>query len=105
MASLPLFLQVHTVTVTPKTGETGTGDVVGTPVSVAGFLDPKVRLVRNQYGQEVVSSATFYTTDTRDLWAPDSAVAWTGGSGVVISAATRTDAGLGAPQHTEVVIA
>ncbi len=104
MADLPDFLQPHTVTVTTRIGVNSAGPVMSAPVTVACNREDKVRLVRAQNGDQVVSSTTIRTSDTRDLWKPGSTVTWTGGSGTVLSVARHDDGGLGGWQHTEIAL-
>lgn len=105
MASLPTALQPHTVSVCTKTGVTGGGALLSDPVDVRCFVDEKVRLVRNSDGDQVVSSSTLYTSDTRSLWAPGSTVTVFGRPTKVIAVSRRDDGGSGAWQHTEVALA
>jgi len=104
MADLPASLQPHTVTVTTRLGANSTGPVMATPVTVSCMREDKVRLVRAQNGDQVVSSTTIRTSDPRELWAPGSTVEWDYGAGTVLTVARHTDGGLGAWQHTEIAL-
>lgn len=105
MASLPSYMQPHAVTVRPLTGATGTGDVLGAAVAVQCFRESKVRLVRSAGGNEVVSSATIYTSEPASLFPPGSEVSWSGGSGKVITTTEQDDGGvMAAWRHTEVAL-
>lgn len=104
MASLPAAMQPHTVSVRTKTGTTGVGVLFANPVDVACFVDETVRLVRNSDGNQVVSSTTVYTSDTRSLWEPGSMVTVFGRPTTVIAVSRRDDGGEGGWQHTEVAL-
>jgi len=100
MASLPAFLQPHTVSVSTRLGSTGAGDVFAAPRTVQCFADQKVRMVRNQVGDQVVSSTTLYTTADLSWFTPGS----TTDRGTVITAAPRDDGDLGGWEHVEVTL-
>jgi uncharacterized OB-fold protein len=104
MASLPLALQPHTVSVRTKTGSTGTGTKYAAATTVTCRADDQIRLVRNSDGQQVVSSTTIYTSDSRNLWTPGSLVTVNGHETTAISVARHDDADAGAWQHTEIAL-
>lgn len=101
MADLPLEFQPHTVTVATLTGRTGKGDTFAAERTARCFADRKVRLVRNQHGDEVVSSTTLITTASPDWFTVGS----TTNLGTVITAVRRDDGDLGGWCHTEVALA
>lgn len=105
MADLPDYLQPHTVQVETLQGATSTGTVYDPAVKVACFADTTIRLVKDADGRQVVSSATLYTSDVRGLFTAGSRVTLPDGSTVqVLTAARHDDGGLGAWQHTEVML-
>ncbi|MGV8846376.1 hypothetical protein [Tessaracoccus sp.] len=111
MASLPKAFLFHAVTVTPRVGSGARGPASGAPVAVRGFRDDTETRVTTPAGTQMVSKATFYTTpegcdgvDPMAIFLEGSDVVWTGGSGIVQSAAPRDDGNSGAWQHVEVRI-
>lgn len=100
MAELPAFLQPHTATVRTRQGSTGAGELFAELRTVRCFADQKVRMVRNQVGEQVVSSTTLYTTADLSWFTPGSIT----DRGVVISAAPRNDGDLGGWAHVEVTL-
>ena len=101
MADLPLEFQPHTITVQTRTGETGAGPTYAAAREARCMIDAKVRLVRNQLGDQVVSSTTLLTTADPAWFTPGS----TTDRGTVIIASTRDDGGMGGWCHLEVALA
>ena len=66
---------VHSVVVESFQGVGAMGDVYADPVTVPGFLEGKIQLVRDSTGQQVVSSSTFYCSAADGAqFTPDSKV-------------------------------
>ena len=101
MADLPLEFQPHTITVNTRQGTTGAGPTYAAARDARCFIDRKIRLVRNQLGDEVVSSTTLITSTAVDWFTPGS----TTDQGTVITAARFEDGDLGGWCHTEVALA
>lgn len=81
----------HTVTVETKTGSGAYGDVYAAPVTVACWLEPKRRLVRDKDGQEVLSSSFLSCPVTEAAtFEPDSKVTHDGRTAYVIGVNTFT---------------
>lgn len=106
MAEIPTLYLVHQVTVEPYTGTGAYGDVYDTPRTRACLVDEKRQLARNSDGDEVISEATLYLRRAHvPDFAPGSLVTLpTGRTATVITAADRSDGGLGAWQHLEVTV-
>ena len=66
---------VHSIDVESFQGTGAMGDVYAVPVTVEGFLEGKIQLVRDAAGQQVVSSSTFYCSAADGAqFTPDSRV-------------------------------
>lgn len=96
---------VHTASVQTFLGQSGYGvDQFAAAVSKPGFLDGSSKLVRDKDGQQVVSSATWYT-DVADLavYTLDSLVTVNNVVGRRVIAVGFHDSGdLDLPDHLEV---
>ncbi|GMA22283.1 hypothetical protein GCM10025864_44480 [Luteimicrobium album] len=91
---------VHTVTLTPKTGDSGYGPTFGTPTDVACFVDDTVQLVRAPDGEQVVSSSTVYAPPGAPDGPPGSTITFPDGRvSTVITQARRTSGPLDLPDH------
>lgn len=100
---IPARFLVHTATVTPKTGESSTGPLFGSPVDVACLAEGKRRLVRNSNGDTVMADLTLYCEPGQaDAIPVGSQVAALGRTATVLVSINHDSAGLGAPDHTEV---
>lgn len=96
---------VHTVTLTPITGEGAYGTTYGTPTQVACFVDETTRLVRDQDGAEVTASATIYTAPGTTA-APGSTVTLpTGRTATVITTQQHDSGPLDLPDHASITVA
>lgn len=114
MASLPLAMQPHTVTVRRYLGSTGDGPQYGDPVAVRCFVDSKRRMIVAASGQQVTSTATLYTTghlpaddsrvDPSILFVVGSRVDTPAGMGTVESVSIHDDGGRLAWQHAEIAL-
>lgn len=106
MAEIPTWCLPHRVTVKPYLGSGAEGDSYGTGIpDVACMLDDTRKLVRNSDGAEVVSETTLITRLAQAAhFAPGSEVILPRRTAYVIGVAERTDGGLGAWQHLEVVL-
>lgn len=94
---------VHTVTLTPVLGEGAYGPTYGEATQVQCFVDEQTRLVRDQDGAEVVSSATIYA-HPGTVVAPGSTVLLPSGrTATVLTTAARV---VGDPDvdHVEIVV-
>ena len=102
--SVPTWLLVHTVTVTPRTGSGAYGTTYGDPFTLRCFRETGHKLVRAADGNEVVSSAQLYAAPGQAASIPaGSTVEWDGHTTTVVASHDRDSGGLGAPDHTEVV--
>lgn len=96
---------VHTVTVETWLGTGAAGDVYQVPASVAGFMEGKVKLVRDSTGQQVTAASTFYcTTVDGARFTPDSKVTSGGRVSRVISQNVNDAPGLDLPEHAEIYL-
>jgi hypothetical protein len=76
---------VHTVSVETKAGDGANGPVYVAAVTVPGFLDGKIQLVRNKDGEQVVSQSEFTCSVTDGAkFTPDSRVTANGRTAQVI---------------------
>lgn len=102
MAHLPLWLQPHTVTVEPYQGTAGAGHTFGGPVPMRCMLDGKTRLIVAADGAQTLSAGTLFTNLDNETMVPvGSRVA-----GRTVAQVNRyDDAGIGAWQHLEIVLA
>lgn len=96
---------VHTVTITPKTGDGAYGPVFGPPVpDVPAWVDEQTRLVRDSDGVEVVSSATVYAR-AGTVAPPGSRLVLPSGRDAEVIACTVRDSGpLDLPDHVEIAL-
>jgi hypothetical protein len=96
---------VHTVTVETRTGTGAAGDVYAAPVTVAGFLEGKVQLVRDSTGQEVTANSTLYCAVADGArFTPDTKVTTGGRISRVISQNINDAPGLNLPDHAEIYL-
>jgi hypothetical protein len=101
--NIPAALLVHSVTVTPKSGESSTGVLYGTPFALGCFRSGKRRLVRNAEGNQVLSTLTLVAAPGQaEAIPPGSLVTFDGHTTTVVAAINQDSGGLGAPDHTEV---
>lgn len=102
--NIPPQLLVHSVTVEPLEGSGAYGDVYGAAFPLQCFAEGTRKLVRNPQGAQVVSSLQLYCAPGQAATVPPgSRVTWRTTTTKVIASTDRDDAGMGAPQHTEVV--
>lgn len=94
---------VHTATVETFMGTGAYGDTYAAPVTVAGFLDDGVVLVRTGTSEQLVQKSIFYAalTDAAKL-VPQSRVTVNGRASFVSEARRRDGGSLGLPDHVEV---
>lgn len=104
MGLLKRLLTTHTVTVEPYAGQSGKGkDLFGPPVTVTGWLDESTHMIRDADGDEVVSSATFYTATANAASFPlGSRVTTATRTARVLTANTNTSGALRLPDHLAV---
>lgn len=93
---------IHTAVVETLTGAEAYGDTFAAPVTDTGYLEGSTKLVRNQSGEEVVSSSTWYTDlANAPKYTPDSKVTAGGRTSRVIGINTfETPTGI--EDHVEV---
>lgn len=95
---------VHTVTVKPFLGAGATGDVYGPAQGVVGFFDGGQKLVRTTSGEQVVTTATFYTDPSNaDLFPPESEVTFNGQVSHALTVLQHVT-GLDLPDHIEIAL-
>jgi len=102
---VPGWLLRHSVTVEAYEGDSAYGPRYAAPVAVRCFLDQKIRTVRGQTGEEVVSSGTFYARldEAQAICPAESRITLPDGSTTtVIAALPRNSNGLPTPDHLEV---
>lgn len=96
---------VHTVTLTPITGEGAYGTTYGAPADVPCFVDETTRLVRDQDGAEVTASATIYAAPGTTA-APGTVVRLPSGRDATVITTEHHDSGpLDLPDHTSILVA
>lgn len=99
------FFYVHQVNVETFQGSGATGDTYAAPVTVTGFLEGKIQLVRDSSGQQVVAASTFHCpTADGSRFTPDSRVTAGGRISHVISQNINDAPGLGLPEHAEIYL-
>lgn len=96
---------VHTVTITPVAGEGAYGTTYGTPVPVACFVDETTRLVRDQDGAEVVSSATIFAAPGTVAATGSTVRLPSGRDATVITTQTHDSGPLDLPDHAAITVA
>jgi hypothetical protein len=99
----PGFLWRHTVAVEQYLGATANGPKYAAAVTLRCLLEQKTRTVRDQGGEEVVSTSTFRAPLTTTACPPESRVTLPDGDKTVVIASLRHDGGgLPVPDHLEV---
>ena len=102
MASLAAMF-VHSATVETFAGAGAYGDTYAAPVTVKGFLDNGLVLVRTGTIEELTIKAVFYAAlSDAPKFAPGSRVTVGGYVGFVQQARSRDGGNLGLPDHVEV---
>lgn len=98
----------HTVSVERLVGHGATGDVYGPSSDVLALIDDNVRLVRNQQGDEVVSSTTVNVAIDTSAIPPGSRVTlpaeYGGRVTTVITAGRHDGGGLPVPDLIELAL-
>lgn len=95
---------IHTATVETRTGESAYGDLYAAAATDTGYLEGAVKLVRNQAGEEVTSSSTWYTDlANAPKYTPDSRVT-TGGRTARVVGVNTFETPLGIEDHVEVYL-
>lgn len=102
--SIPAHLLVHTVSVEPKTGSGAYGDVFGTPVALACYVERKRNLVRDANGDEVVSETMIYANLDCDAIPAGSRITVAGATSTVISSTILDDRGVTGLAHQEIAL-
>lgn len=101
---LPARYTVHEVTVRAYVGQSSTGPLFGDPFTLQCMAQGKRRMVRDNDGNERVSSLTLFAAPgLADTVPPGSEVDWQGDTTVVLGVTNHDGGGLGTPDHTEVV--
>jgi hypothetical protein len=96
---------IHTLIVETFEGSGAAGDIYSVPQYVPGFLEGKVTLVRDATGQQVVSSARFFTyPEYTDIFTPDTRVTIDGRVSYVISQSRHDSGALHLPDHAEIYL-
>lgn len=109
MADLLAEWWVHPTTIERLTGHGAEGDAWDTPeAEVLGFVETKVRLVRDMNGDEVVSSATIFYPPGTPLIPSGSYITvpavFGGFRSRVIFCAVHDGGGQDTPDHVEVMV-
>jgi hypothetical protein len=93
----------HKVTIEPFTGQGGNGPTYGPAVVVRCFRDDARKLVRNNMGEQVISSTTCFCPP--GTVAPVlSRVTFDGRAAYVITTNSRDGGGLPSPDHVELAL-
>jgi len=98
---------VHATTVERLSGSGPDGDTLAVGVTLNGFIEHAVKLVRNPAGDEVVSSATIYYPPGTAFIPTGSFITPPAGMGSrarVISCAIHDSGPLDLPEHVEVTV-
>lgn len=96
---------IHTGTVETWAGVNAEGDAYNPPADVIGFLDDQVRVVIGPDGDQVTSTATFYTDLThRAVFTPRSRFTINSRTCTVVDVKARDSGPLGLPDHLEIVL-
>src|SRR5262245_44569478 len=98
---------VHTTGVERKTGNSPSGPILAPAINVSGFVEPKIRLVRDASGVEVVASATVYYPPATGYIPPGSFITpptELGARARVITCAVHDAGPLDLPEHVEVTV-
>lgn len=104
MGVIPGIVLVHMVTIEPYQGDGAYGPQYGAPVTARALVEETVRTVRNERGEEVVSSTTVYLLPSQDC-PPESRVTTpTGRVASVITSALHDGGSLPTPDHREVTL-
>lgn len=105
MSRIPRWLLRHTVTVEAYQGDSAYGPVYGPPAAVRCFVEDGAKLIRNDQGHEVVSTARLYARlDTTTAPAQSRVTLPSGRTATVITAHRRDGGGLPTPDHLEVAL-
>ncbi|WP_329423990.1 hypothetical protein [Streptomyces sp. NBC_01268] len=102
LTPIPAFMLGHTVTVEPYLGRTSVGPRYGPAATVKCFVDEQTRVVRDQTGQEVTSTSTFYARPGLVCPAESRVTLPDGRVARVIARLDRSGGGMPTPDHVEV---
>jgi hypothetical protein len=95
---------IHSAVVETLTGAGAYGDVFTPPSTDSGYLEGSTKLVRDQTGQQVVSSSTWYTDlANAPKYTPDSRVT-AGGRVARVVGVNTFETPLGVEDHVEVYL-
>jgi len=95
---------IHTAVVETLTGASAYGDIYDNASTDTGYLEGSTKLVRDQTGQQVVSSSTWYTAlANAPKYTPDSRVT-TGGQTARVIGVNTFQTPLGLEDHAEVYL-
>jgi len=95
---------IHAATVQTYSGAGAYGDVFAAPATDTGFLEGSTKLVRDQSGQQVVSSSTWYTDlANAPKYTPDSKFT-SGGTTARVVGINTFETPLGFEDHVEVYL-
>lgn len=99
---------VHTVTVTPKTGDGPEGATYGNPYAIACFVDDRRRIILGPAGEQIVSETTIYAPTATPNVPLDSVVAigapHPAQSATVVGFSRHDGGGLPTPDHVEILL-
>jgi hypothetical protein len=96
---------IHTVSVETFLGAGAYGDTFATPTDDVGYLEGSVKLVRDQTGQQVVSSSTWYTAlANAPKYTPDSRFTDPDGKVSRVVGTNTYQTPLGVEDHVEVYL-
>ena len=112
MAEIPDRFLVHRAAVYTVTGQNALGEVLASSVEFPCFISHKRRMVRGANGDEIVSETTIsarldvypYVTPGSEIVLHTEDPLLTSRAQSVISASPAVDGGMGAWQHTRVVV-
>lgn len=100
---LPKFVQPHTVEIKPKEDDGAYGPIYGDVFESTGYFVEKEKLVRDDEGNEVISSSQYYTSDDIDL-KQDSEITFNGRTEKVMKTQRYYDALTGKLSNVQVML-
>ena len=95
---------IQTAVVETRTGESAYADLFAAPATDTGYLEGSTKLVRNQAGEQVISSSTWFTDlANAPKYTPDSKVT-SGGRTARVVGVNTFETPLGIEDHVEVYL-
>ena len=101
--ALPKFLQNDEASIEEYGGSSAYGPEYSDPYSVEGYMEESRTYVRNENGDQVVSSAQFFTSEEISP-PPQSKLNFDGSEHIVITVSTNRNAVTGEENHVEIAL-